>query len=119
MNLVEFLILALATWRIANMIVDDSEDGPFDVLHHIRFMLGERGNDDNRQYIFKQGTELDFWWSLHYQLYRAFSCMWCATFWIGILMVLISLIPYWIGFYLLLPFSLSGGALIVRKVAGN
>lgn len=99
------------------MIVDDSEDGPYDVLHLVRFFLGERGATPDRRYIFDQGAELGFWWGLHYQVYRAMSCMWCATFWFSLLFGLIYLFFPLVALVGLFPFALSGGALIINRLA--
>lgn len=95
------------------MIVDDSEDGPYDVLHWIRFMLGERGVSPKRRYIFEQGAELNFWWNLHYQIYRAISCIWCMSFWLGLLFGITYLIVPTITLLVLFPFALSAGSLVV------
>ena len=115
MNLTDFLIAILATWRITNPIVDDSEDGPFDVLHFIRYLIGVRYRDGIVTYKLEEGTELGFWGSLHFELYKALTCFWCASLWIGLICTLIILIPNNIGIYILLPFSLSGGALMVKR----
>lgn len=102
MTLTELIILALATWRITNLFVDDSEGGPKDVLHFIRYRVGVRYDDKHRAF----GTTM---------LARAMTCFWCWSFWMGLFVLLISLIPEWIGFYLLLPFALSGAALAIKK----
>ncbi len=115
-TLTEFIILALGIWRIANMIVDDSEDGPYDILHWIRFVLGERGVSPDRKYIFEQGAELDFLWNLHYQVYRSMTCIWCATFWFSLIFGMVFLIIPSTALVILFPFALSGAALIVNRI---
>ena len=102
MNITELFILIFATWRITNLFVDDSEGGPWDVLHVIRYHAGVRYDDKRRAY----GVNT---------LSRAMICFWCFSFWVGLFVLLMSLIPYWIGFYLLLPFALSGAALVVKQ----
>ena len=102
MNITELLILILATWRITNLIVDDSEGGPWDALHIIRYHAGIRYDDKRRAYGINA-------------LSKNMTCFWCFSVWAGLFVLLVSLIPYWIGFYLLLPFSLSGAALVMRK----
>lgn len=102
MNITELLILILATYRIANLFVDDSEGGPWDILHMIRYYAGVKYDDERRKY----GTNV---------LAKSMICFWCFSPWVAIVVVLISLIPYWIGFYLLLPFALSSGALVVKN----
>lgn len=115
MDLIDFIILSLATWRIANMIVDDSEDGPWDVLHFIRYLIGVRYDDEGRiAFYIETGTELTRLEGIRYQLYLAFTCFWCASIYIGLLALLVWFIPNDIGLYLLAPFALSAGALIVK-----
>ena len=101
MNITEFLILIFATWRITNLFADDSEGGPWDSLHIIRYHAGIRYDDERRAY----GTNM---------LAKAMTCFWCFSFWVGLFVLLVSLLPYWIGFYLLVPFAVSGAALLVK-----
>ena len=117
MELIDFLILSLATWRIANMIVDDSEDGPWEILHLIRHLVGCRYDEDGRIIFYLPvGTKLTFVEGIRYQIYLASTCMWCATVWVGILTLLLWFVPYNIGLYLLVPFALSAGALITKGI---
>ncbi len=102
MSIVELLILVLATWRITNLITDDSEAGPWDLLHRFRYFLGIRYDLKNRM----AATNI---------VSSAILCFWCFSFWAGLFALTISLLPYWIGYYMLLPFALSAGALLVKK----
>jgi len=104
MTLTDLLILTLAAWRIANLIVDDSEEGPFGVLTWFRHLLGIRYDDKGRMMSVDSPT-------IYRELGRAVSCMWCLSLWIGLLLALIPS-DYRI---ILLPFALSAGALIVDK----
>jgi hypothetical protein len=106
MDITEFLILIFATWRITNLFVDDAEGGPWDILHIVRYHAGVRYDDKRRAY----GTNM---------LSRMITCFWCFSIWVGLFVLLVSLLPYWIGFYLLLPFALSGGALLVKRKLDN
>jgi len=115
LTITEFIIIALGVWRIANMIVDDSEDGPYDIFHLLRFMLGERGASPDRRYLFEEGAALDFWWNLHYQMYRATSCLWCLTPWLGLFFGILYLVFPLASLIILFPFSISAGALIVNR----
>lgn len=102
MNITELLILIFATWRITNLFVDDSEGGPWDILHLLRFHAGVRYDEKRRAY----GINM---------IGRAITCFWCFSFWVGLFVLLVSLIPYWIGYFLLAPFALSGAALLVKE----
>lgn len=117
MEITDFLILSLATWRIANMIVDDSEDGPYDILHFVRYAIGVRYKDNLPVFYLEPGTETNFIEGIRYQIFLAFTCIWCATIWVGIIALLLWFVPNNIGLYLLTPFAISAGALIVKGIA--
>ena len=104
MTLVDLLVLSLAAWRMANLIVDDSEDGPFDILPKIRYWLGIRYDSKGRMLSVDKPP-------IYRELGRSVSCMWCLSLWIGLLLALIPE-PARI---ILLPFAISAGALIVNK----
>jgi hypothetical protein len=103
MSITEFIILALATYRITNLFVDDDEGGPWDTLHILRYHAGVRYDEEHRKF----GTNT---------LARAMTCFWCFSFWVGVFVMLVFLIPNDIGFFILLPFSLSGAALVAKRI---
>lgn len=102
MSVAELLVLILATYRITNLIVDDSEGGPRDILHALRYYAGIRYDEKKRMF----GTNT---------ISRAMACFFCFSFWAGLFVALIALIPGRIGFFILLPFALSGGAILIKK----
>jgi len=105
MTLVDFIILSLAAWRIANLIVDDSEDDPFDILPKIRYVLGIRYDSRNRMLSVDKPR-------LYKELGRMVSCMWCLSLWVGLLIILVPeqfRVIFW-------PFAISAGALLANKV---
>jgi hypothetical protein len=104
MTLIDFIILSLAAWRIANLIADDSEDGPFDILHKIRYFLGIRYDERGRMLSVDEPP-------IYRELGRAVSCMWCLSLWIGLF---VALVPHQYRM-VFLPFSLSAAALIINK----
>lgn len=69
--LVDLIIIALAVWRFSNVISDDSLSGPWDVLHKLRYALGVRYNDFNEA----EATTT---------LATAILCIYCSTFWFGL-----------------------------------
>jgi hypothetical protein len=100
MNTLEFIVLVLATWRISNLVVDDSEDGPWDVLHKVRHLMGIRYDDKNRAYGINE-------------IGRAATCMWCFSLWVGLFVFLVGYYVSSVPFY---PFALSAGALMTNKM---
>lgn len=97
----DYLILALATWRISSLLVN--EDGPWTIFERLRHFIGVRYNADSE----KIGTNA---------LSELFTCVWCMSPWIGLLWTIVwSLWPQpvlWIA----TPLALSAGAIIVDKV---
>ena len=73
MNFHTFIALALATWRLSKLLVE--ELGPFDVFDKIRIAIWNSSGGDNKHPI---GAML---WGL-------FSCVWCMSVWVGGLMAL-------------------------------
>ena len=98
-----YLILALATWRISSMLTD--ELGPWDLLIKFRHLIGVRFDEHSETY----GTNV---------IAEAFTCVWCMSFWIGL--------AWTVAFYynphsvrLALPFALSAGAIIIEEVVNG
>ena len=97
MTMIDFIILALATWRMSSLLADEA--GPFEVLERVRYHIGVRDTSDMIPY----GTN---------ELARGALCGWCNSIWIGF---------FWTALYLLwspivyfaLPFAMSAVAVIV------
>jgi hypothetical protein len=95
----EFVILALATWRLTSLLV--WEDGPFEVFAKLRHRLGVRYNNMNMAY----GTN----W-----LAKGVVCPACASVWFGFFWAVLYLLwqPAWM---LALPFALSALAIVIER----
>lgn len=102
MDSLTFIIAILATWRLSAML--SYEAGPFDVFVSIREKAGIAHDDDGR----KISDDGSFFAEL-------LDCVWCVSVWIGGA-VAIGLFFYPVLFWLLLPFALSAGAIIVEKI---
>jgi len=122
MNIENFLILVLAAWRLASLLAN--EHGPYLVLERIRFILGVH-------YITRDGSVV----KTHKQfsvlsepdragcvrvasnvVAEAITCVWCSSVWIAAALILVIL---WFGqpaVWVLLPFSVSAGAIIVNRI---
>ncbi len=98
-----YLILALATWRITSLLVN--EYGPFNLLERMRYWLGVRYDEDLRRI----GTNV---------VAEAFTCVWCLSVWVGlVLSVALYAMPV-LSVWLLLPFALSAGAIVIDRLKG-
>lgn len=114
MDLTEFFILAFATFRITNLIVDDGESGPWDVLDRLRYAIGVRYDDKSRRAVVAKPSWKRMLASMH-------NCFWCASVWYGIAVALVYWVlpadARWVWIALLSPFALSGAALVARSMA--
>jgi hypothetical protein len=92
MDALWLLIALLATWRLSVMLT--REEGPFKIMVVARSIL----------YKTKQLSALA-------------DCIFCASVWIGLGCTVLVLIPY-IRWWLV-PFALSGGAILVDGLFRN
>lgn len=95
-----FAVLALATWRISSLIIND--DGPFEVFAKFRHLVGVRYNEHSEAY----GTS---------ELAELFTCICCFSIWVGTAWALFYYFYPVIAFWLALPLSFSAVAIIVNK----
>jgi hypothetical protein len=102
-NLAELLILAFATWRITNLLVDDNETGPYQVLPWLRDNLGVYYDEKNR----KLGRN---------ELGNMLLCPWCTSIWVGAIIALGYIFLPQLTLALTLLFALSGMALTIRAI---
>lgn len=101
-SFVEFVILALAVWRLATLFAN--EDGPFDVLAKIRGIVGVQSKSGGRH-----GTNV---------VAKALICVWCSSVWFAFgLCVLFYAFPQTIALFLL--FALSAVAAILEETSNR
>jgi hypothetical protein len=98
-SLLEFIVLALATWRISSMLVD--EPGPFRIFIRIRSMVGITHDMDD----FVAQVPDTF-------MAGVLSCVLCCSVWVGLFWTLMYLLCGY-SFYLALPFALSAAAILL------
>lgn len=85
-----FLIVILAVWRLTHLI--QAEDGPFDVIFHIRKFVGD-----------------GFFGKL-------MDCFYCVSVWVAF----VPAFYYGIGIYkMILCLSFSGGAILLEKLTNK
>ena len=94
------LILSLATFRIASLLVN--EEGPFGIFVRLRGAVGVTVN----QYHQEEATT--FWGEL-------FTCIWCMSVWVGCGWTLAHLLFPAVTIWLALPFALSGAAILFNR----
>jgi len=99
----EFLVLALATWRLTSLLV--WEDGPFEVFAKLRHWLGVRYDDMSQPY----GSN---WFA------KGVVCPACASVWFGTVLGIAYLLwnPTW---YIAFLLALSTGAILVETLIAD
>lgn len=91
---------AVATWRIAHMLLNES--GPFSVFRKAREALGVVYSADDLVVSFK---------------YEITVCIWCLSMWVGGLVALfLYVVPSPVNMFLLAPFVFSGVAGLLSKL---
>jgi len=99
MILLDFLVLALATFRLSSLIA--SENGPFDILLRLRIMLGMNYDSHGTPYANNGFIE-------------GFMCMWCNSVWIGLGVAVGFYFAPGVVFWALMPFALSSVAVLAK-----
>lgn len=97
--MVDFIILSLATLRLANMLADVEQGGPWGMLTWFRTKAGVRYDQESKPY----GTGS---WA------RGLLCIYCNSMWFGI--------AFTVGYYLVpdltlaiaIPFAMSAVAIL-------
>lgn len=103
MTLVDFVVLALATWRMASLLA--KETGPFDVFMKIRKVFGIIHDDDKNVAMVPETF-----------FAQAISCVWCNSIYIGLFWTLMFVLLGDLALLAALPFALSAGAVLVEVV---
>jgi hypothetical protein len=100
MNLVEFLVLALAVWRLSSMLVNES--GPWGVFEHIRYAAGVRYDEESERYATNEFA-------------KVFVCMWCSSVWVSFAIAGLWYFAPVPLFIFCLPFALSAVAIALQE----
>lgn len=100
MNLLNFLLLSLATWRIASLITH--EKGPFGLLVRIRSFAGIVHDADGFPVQIPDGF-----------LPELLSCVWCLSLWVGLAWSLFWYFLPSVSILIALPFALSAVAILI------
>ena len=99
--LIAILSLGLASWRLSSLLV--TEEGPFGILAKFRSFVGVRYDELSMPY----GTNV---------IADVFTCVWCASMWIGIFFSIIFYINAHLALMLALPFAVSTVAIVIERI---
>ena len=105
MTALDFLILSLASWRLAYMLVEEA--GPFEVFSRLRYWAGVRSvvSRDNDGQPVTSKVALN-------SLAEGLTCVWCMSVWTAALL----LVPWppleWLRWLL----AVSAGAVLAHEL---
>lgn len=102
--MISYLILALATWRISSLLVN--EFGPYKILERLRFWLGVRYDEDLNRHGNNEFAEL-------------FTCIWCLSVWVGLAMTMAFWLLPNLTTWLAMPFAFSAVAILIDKAVNR
>lgn len=109
MTLVEFVVIALATWRVATFIYDDKWSGPFDILHRVRYLIGIRYDQQSRKVVAAKPR-----WRV--PIADMHLCIYCMSAWYGLAATVLWLLFRDVAFYVALPFAIATVVAVVQRV---
>jgi len=101
MKFVIDLILALTTWRIASLLVN--EPAPFELLSRFRHAVGVRYGSAGQPL----GTN---------ELAKLFTCVWCMSIWVG---SVVALAHYRDWGFLVYGLAYSAVSIIIESVVNR
>lgn len=98
-----FLVISLAVWRIANMLVN--EQGPSNIFEQLRYRAGVRIDPDNPEVAYAENPN-SFTATL-------FLCLYCMSVWVAIPFFLLCLFWTDLAFILALIPAFSAVACLI------
>ena len=107
MSLAELILLSLASWRLASLLVN--EDGPGAIFAKLRYRAGIR-------YVVRQGAngQPDAARTAAGWLAEGLTCLWCVSVWCAAGLVLIGLMLHGLG----AGWLYDAGVLVLAASAG-
>ena len=106
MEITTLMIFAMATWRLASLLV--RERGPWDVFVWIRTLAGI-GHDENKiPYMIPDSM-----------LAGILSCVFCSSMWVALGWLIFFLITPLLAERVAVIFAISAGAILIDRWMGN
>lgn len=102
MNILEFILLGLACWRITSLFV--KEDGPFKMFKRLRELTGVSHYDDGA--VCEVPDKF---------LCELITCTWCLSVWVGAALVAAYIFLPSVAIYFALWLSLSTITIMVNE----
>lgn len=113
-SIIHLLILALATWRLSSLLVD--EDGLFSMFEKLRTWVGVRytkGETGELEQVVPDDLS-----AIRRTVAGWLTCRWCCSLWVGAILT-VAYIVWGNVVYIALPWSISAFAIIIDALIGR
>lgn len=113
-SIIHLLILALATWRLSSLLVD--EDGLFNMFEKLRTWVGVRytkGETGELEQVVPDDLSC-----IRKTVGKWLTCRWCCSLWVGAVLTVVC-IAWSSVVYIVLPWSISTLAIIIDALIGR
>jgi hypothetical protein len=104
MQVLDIIILALATWRLSSLLVDPEDDGPWELFGKFRHLVGVRRDKETGLFYGKNVAA------------QALLCIFCSSVWVGITIAALYILFPSIAVMASLPLALSTGAILLERI---
>jgi hypothetical protein len=102
MTIAVLLVLALANWRISSFLYTVDYEGPWEILHRLRSLMGVTYDQLSRPV----GTNV---------VAQGILCPECCPIWVGIAQVAVYILSPSLAVILCLPFALGAASLLITR----
>lgn len=107
MDIVDLLILGLATWRLSSLVSTPGDDGPWEMFMKFRKLMGVEHDENTGLYYGKN------------VIAQGLTCVFCVSVWIGVALGILYLcFGDWTVCFSM-PFALSSAAIIVERIVNG
>lgn len=96
----DFLLLALATWRITSLLVNEA--GPYQMFHRFRYLVGIRYDTQSQPVSTNEIAAM-------------LLCSWCTSFWVALILSILWLLLPDITRFLCLFLAASTVSIVVGE----
>lgn len=107
MEVLDIVILILATWRLSSLLSNPEDDGPWEMFGKFRHLVGVRLDEATGIFYGKNVVA------------QGVICVWCVSIWIGIAIAISYNFFPSIVVMASLPFALSAGAIVLERIVNG
>lgn len=103
MNPEHLFVLSLATWRIANLLVN--EEGPFEMFDQVRAWFDIRFDAETKEFYLEKPNEIG----------KMLLCIMCTSIWVAAALTIFYLLAPLLTFWVCVWLSLSAVTCVINR----